>query len=43
MYMEPSMCIPGKFILDSSVTTIKQVGQYAAYIAIIAHRGQEKD
>ena len=42
-YMEGSMRIMGKLILEGSLNTVGQCGQYAAHVAQLARLGQEKD
>ena len=42
-FMESSMRILGKFILNGSVTSLEQVGDYASHIAEVGRLGQKKD
>ena len=42
-YTEAAMRILGKMMLDGTMTSLEQVGQYVGYIAIVARLGQRKD
>ena len=42
-YTEAVLRILGKMILNGAKTSLEKVGQYASYIAIVAHLGQRKE
>jgi hypothetical protein len=42
-YMEASMAILGKLVVEGKLSSLEEVVQYAAHVAVIARLGQEKE